>query len=128
MATLPLLAEEAVGILDLGLVTDLALPERLSALPDMANGLRMFTDKRAKRSSYGTCAGCRFAADCHVCPASICNIPGNLDSDLVPDFTCAFNQVTLAARERFDEMIGGQASAAWYRDVRAALGELEAAM
>ena len=128
LAALPPLAREASPVLDLGPVGDPGVLRRLASLPKRASKLRVFTDKRAKGSSYGACAECRYAADCRVCPASICHIPGNLDPDLVPDFVCAFNQVTLAARERFDEMTGGELSAAWYAEVRVALGELEAAL
>jgi sulfatase maturation enzyme AslB (radical SAM superfamily) len=124
LATLPPLATRASPLLGLGHVGDPTMLRRLASLPDRARNLRIFTDKRAKRSSYGACADCRLAADCRVCPASICHIPGNLDPDLVPDFICAFNQVTLEARERFDEMTGGERSAAWYADVRKALRKL----
>jgi sulfatase maturation enzyme AslB (radical SAM superfamily) len=126
--TLPPLAAEASRVLALGDVSDPGLRGRLRRLPGRARALRMFTNKRAKHSSYGTCANCRFVSDCHVCPASICHIPDNNDPDRVPDFICAFNQATLEARERFDAMTGGQVSAAWYGKVRAALGELEAAV
>ncbi len=118
------LAAEASRAFALGDVGAPALAKRLRQLPGKARALRIFTDRRAKHSSYGACAECRFVADCHVCPASICHIPGNRDSDLIPDFLCAFNQLTLEARQRFDEMAGGKASAAWYADVRKALREL----
>jgi sulfatase maturation enzyme AslB (radical SAM superfamily) len=124
LRTLPPLATEASRAFALGDVGAPALLGRLRRLPARARALRIFTDSRSKRSSYGTCAQCRFVADCHVCPVSICNIPDNGDPDLIPDFHCAFNQVTLEARQRFDEMTGGQVSAAWYADVREALREL----
>jgi sulfatase maturation enzyme AslB (radical SAM superfamily) len=124
LRTLPPLAAEASRVVALGDVRDPALRTRLRRLPSRARALRVFTHKRVKHSSYGRCADCQFVVDCHVCPASICNIPGNEDPDRVPDFVCAFNQVTLAARERFDSMTGGEASAAWYADVRKALHEL----
>jgi sulfatase maturation enzyme AslB (radical SAM superfamily) len=122
------LAAGAARVMALGEVGDAGLGARLGRLPAAARRLRVFTDKRAKRSSYGRCADCRFVADCHVCPASICHIPGNKDPDRVPDFVCGFNQVTLAARERFDEMTGGELSAGWYRKVEAALTGLASAV
>ncbi|HVN30693.1 MAG TPA: radical SAM protein [Thermoanaerobaculaceae bacterium] len=118
---IPALASDASRVMALGDVNDPALRDRLRRLPRRARGLRMFTNKRAKYSSYGKCADCRFIADCHVCPASICSVPGNKDPGRVPDFICAFNQVTLAARERFDAMTGGMRSAAWHAEVRQAL-------
>jgi sulfatase maturation enzyme AslB (radical SAM superfamily) len=128
LRSLPPLAAKVSRAFALGDVGAPALAKRLRQLPIRGRALRIFTDKRGKRSSYGACADCRFVADCHVCPASICYIPGNRDPDLIPDFQCAFNQVTLAARERFDDMTEGQASAGWYGDVRAALRELGAAI
>jgi sulfatase maturation enzyme AslB (radical SAM superfamily) len=128
LSPLPAAARQASRALDLGPVGGPEWANRLSGLPSRATGLRIFTDLLAKHSSYGACADCRFVADCHVCPASICHIPGTRDPDLVPDFICAFNYVTLAARERFDELTGGEVSAAWYRGMEAALGRLEAAL
>jgi len=128
LRSLPPLAAEAARALDLGGISAPSFPRRLAALPRRAGTLRIFTDRLAKRSSYGACAECRFVADCHVCPAAICHIPGNRDPDLVPDFICAFNYATLAARERFDEMTGGEVSAAWCGEMKAALARLEAAV
>lgn len=128
LCTIPPLATDAARALWLGKVSDPSLPRRLRRLPSRARALRIFTNKREKHSLYGRCADCRFVPDCFVCPTSICHIPGNDDPDRVPDFLCAYNQVTLAARERFDEMTGGEISAAWYREVRAKLSRLEAAV
>ena len=128
LAPLPPLALRAARATDLGPVDGAGFRRRLAALPRRAWAAGMFTDLRGKRSSYGRCAGCRFVADCHVCPASICHIPGNRDPGLVPDFVCAFNQVTLAARERLDELTGGELSEEWYRSVRLALRRVETAL
>jgi len=128
LATLPALARKASPTLYLGDAADPTVLRRLASLPRKANRLRIFTDKVSKRSSYGACADCRFVADCRVCPASICHIPGNRDPDLVPDFICAFNQVTLAARERFDGMTGGEPSDAWYAEVRGTLDKIAEAI
>lgn len=128
MQRLPPLSRAASRVLDLGPVASPAFRRRLASLPRRAGALRIFTARMAKRSSYGACAECRFVADCRICPAAICHLPGNRDPDLVPDFLCAFNRATLAARERFDEMTGGAAGAAWYREAEAALKRLEAAV
>lgn len=121
---LPPLAREASRVLDLGDARAPSLARKLLMLPEEARKLRAFTGKRAKHSSFGKCDDCRFVADCHVCPASICHIPGNLDPDLVPDFVCAFNLATLSARQRFHEVTGGEPSAAWYREMSQALHAL----
>ncbi len=115
---LPPLAAEASRVLGLGDVRGGGLRRRMRRLPGRALGLGVFTNKRAKRSSYGRCRDCRFLAECYVCPAAICSIPDNADPNRVPDFVCAFNQVTLQAHERFDEMTGGRRSAEWFGDVR----------
>lgn len=128
LRAIPPLAAEASRVMALGAVSDRALAGRLQRLPDRARALRMFTDKRAKYSIYGACAKCRFAPDCQVCPVSICHIPNNDDPDQVPGFLCAYNQVALAARERFDGMTGGALSAAWYGEVRGTLARLESAL
>ncbi len=128
LCTIPPLAADASRVMALGEISDPALVGRLKRLPARARALRMFTHKRAKHSAYGACDECRFLPDCYVCPTSISRIPRNDDPDRVPDFLCAYNQVMLAARERFDEMTGSELSAAWYENVRAALGRLETAL
>jgi sulfatase maturation enzyme AslB (radical SAM superfamily) len=124
LRNLPRLAADASHVLDLGDVSDRRLARRMRRLPARAYALRVFTNKCAKHSSYVACSECRFVAHCHVCAASICYIPGNEDPDRVPDFICAFNRVTLEARQRFDERTGRQASVAWFGEVRQALREL----
>lgn len=127
-ATLPPLARRVARTADLGNLADGSLMGRLATLPRRAKASQVVSQRLKKRSSYGACAECRFVADCTVCPASICHIPGNRDPDLVPDSICAFNQVTLRARERFDELTDGALSEAWYGEMTAALGRIEAAV
>jgi sulfatase maturation enzyme AslB (radical SAM superfamily) len=107
---LPPLARAAGKLLDLGDIRDPALQERIEALPRRARRLPLLTNKRAKHSSYGRCAECKFRADCFVCPAAIAHIPGNDDPHLIPDFPCAFNQMTLAARRQFNKRKGKRGS------------------
>jgi MoaA/NifB/PqqE/SkfB family radical SAM enzyme len=128
LAKLPPLALEASRALDLGPIASLSFPRRLGRLPEKVAGLRLFTDRLGKRSSFGACARCRFAESCRVCPASISHNPHNLDPDLIPDFVCSFSYLTLAARERFDEMTGGTRTAAWSNEMAGALDQLEAAV
>lgn len=104
--TQPTLAQTAACVLDLGHICDPDLQERIAALPRRARKLPLLTDKRAKHSSYGRCEACRFRADCFVCPAAIAHIPGNDDLRVIPDFQCAFNRVTLAARAVFNRRKG----------------------
>jgi uncharacterized protein len=61
----------------------------------------IFTNRSRKYSSYGRCRDCEFLADCAVCPASIGHAAGNSDADRVPDFVCAYNLTSLAARKCF---------------------------
>jgi hypothetical protein len=44
---------------------------------------------------------CKYLAHCAICPVSIGHVPDNEDINRVPDYLCAYNQVTLAHRERF---------------------------
>ncbi len=125
---LPPLARQASAALDLGAIASPEFGRRLSALPGRARTLRAFTDRRAKRSSHGACAECRFVAGCGVCPASICGDPDGEDPDLVPDSVCAFNHVTMAARRRFDRMTAGAVRAARRRGLRDAMRGLEEAV
>jgi sulfatase maturation enzyme AslB (radical SAM superfamily) len=125
---LPPLARQASRALDLGEISSGPFSRRVAGLPERVGKLRLFTRRLAKRSSYGACADCRFVNDCHICPGSISHDPANRDPDLVPDFACAFNAVTLAARDRFDEMTGGQISAAWRRRVNEAVRTLKEAI
>jgi len=113
MLPLRLLAAQASRALDLGVVGSPAFERRLASLPERAGRLRLFTGRLAKRSSYGACADCRFVSDCRVCPAAISHGPAGDDPDRISDGFCAFRMATLAARERFEALTRGGASAAW---------------
>jgi hypothetical protein len=67
-----------------------------------------------------------------VCPVSTAFVPANRDPHWVPDNQCDFQQVTLLARRRFQDRIGGASLvqemrhrrvAGWERRVRSPLGE-----
>jgi sulfatase maturation enzyme AslB (radical SAM superfamily) len=122
------LARRASRALDLGKISTPSFSRRLAGLPRRVSRLRLFTGRLAKRSSYGRCADCEVLPECHVCPGAISHDPRNGDPDLVPDFICAFNAVTAAARRRFDEMTGGEVSAGWQRRVDGAVAAVEAAV
>jgi sulfatase maturation enzyme AslB (radical SAM superfamily) len=85
----------------LGDIRDPGLSGRLRALPDAAAATGIFDHKETKYSSYGRCATCRFLASCSVCPMAVARDPERADPDRLPDFLCAFNQVSLAYRKRF---------------------------
>jgi radical SAM protein with 4Fe4S-binding SPASM domain len=85
----------------LGDIRDPELSNRLRALPAAAEAAGVFHSKETKYSSYGRCADCRFFATCLVCPMSVAHDPDHADPNRLPDFLCAFNQVTLKYRERF---------------------------
>jgi sulfatase maturation enzyme AslB (radical SAM superfamily) len=93
--------ENQVRPLDLGLIDAPDFAEKCAWLPEVAVNLPIFLDRSKKYSSYGRCGNCPYVAECTVCPISIGQIPGNTDPDRVPDFLCAFNQVTVAHRRLF---------------------------
>jgi sulfatase maturation enzyme AslB (radical SAM superfamily) len=61
----------------------------------------IFRHKERKYSSYRRCGDCEYLRECAVCPVSIAHIPGNRDPHRIPDFLCAFNQITLHHRTLF---------------------------
>jgi sulfatase maturation enzyme AslB (radical SAM superfamily) len=92
---------ERIAPLRLGDVRDDGLGERLRAFPEATRRAEIFHDKQEKYSSYARCGSCRWLASCSVCPTSIAHIPGNDDPRRVPDFSCAYNLVSLKWRARF---------------------------
>lgn len=97
---LPPLAESAAEVVFLGSVHQGGLRERLASLPDRAREHPLFSG-RSRRSGSRRCRDCELAADCAICPASICGPGPSTDPREVPSFDCAFNRVTLDARGRF---------------------------
>jgi radical SAM protein with 4Fe4S-binding SPASM domain len=63
----------------------------ISALRRRRDQMPVFLDRKSKWSSEGACRDCQFNSRCFVCPASIAQIPGNTDPNLIPDNQCAFN-------------------------------------
>jgi sulfatase maturation enzyme AslB (radical SAM superfamily) len=100
--------------LQLGHFRDADLERRLEEYPEAVSAAGIFDNKQEKYSSYRKCGGCRFLNQCSICPVSICHIPGNTDTNRVPDLACAVNLVTLAARDRFLErsssVVAGESS------------------
>lgn len=85
----------------LGHITDPALAERLGDYRSVVRPVALFDDKQENYSTYGRCTDCSYLAHCGICPVSIGYLPDNEDINRIPDFLCAYNQVTLAQRERF---------------------------
>jgi hypothetical protein len=54
-----------------------------------------------RHSSYRRCADCEYLGRCRICPLANAHETSRGDPDRVPDFLCAFNQVSLAHRDRF---------------------------
>ena len=87
--------------LRIGNLRDPVLFERLEKFGDTARASRFLTRKKDKYSSYGRCRACPVIGVCGVCPVSIGLRRGNMDPDRIPDFNCAFVQVTWRTRQRF---------------------------
>ncbi len=96
----PVLQRRLAGM-SLGRIDDPGLFRRYALFPAAVRRAGIFHRRNRKRSAYGRCEDCRYAARCFVCPASICFVPGNDDPDRVSDFCCAFNRVSLKYRKRF---------------------------
>ena len=90
-----------VEAMRLGDVRDINFKYRLKAFPAAVEAAEIFHHKEEKYSSYGRCGDCRYLAECTVCPMSIGRGGGQNDPPRVPDFTCAFNLVSLKYRARF---------------------------
>ena len=93
-----------VEAMRLGDVRDINFKYRLKAFPAAVEAAEIFHHKEEKYSSYGTCGDCRYLAECSVCPMSIGRSEGESDPRRVPDFSCAFNLVSLKYRARFPRM------------------------
>jgi hypothetical protein len=112
---LPPMAREAASALCLGDVRSPDFPRRLAELPRRAGPAPLLQSSRERRSSGGRCRDCELVSDCRVCPLCTAFVPGNPDPHWVPENQCDFQQVTLPARRRFQDRIGG---GALIRDMR----------
>lgn len=89
----------------LGPVDDPGLSPRLARLPARLAASGLFDGREERYSSYGRCAECRHREACGFCPVAIAHGPDHADPHRVPDAICAFNQVRLECRERFQRAI-----------------------
>ncbi len=101
------LLQPRLGPLRLGNIGSAGFMARLASLPDAVVAIDMFNQREKKHSSYGLCAECRYLHDCSVCPIAIGHISGNRDPHRIPDFHCAYNRISLAAREEFQRQVAG---------------------
>jgi len=58
-----------------------------------------------KHSNDSRCATCEFIGSCRVCAVSIGNIPGNQNSNRIPDLACSFNRACGASSRSFWDAI-----------------------
>jgi hypothetical protein len=93
--------QAAVDALRLGPAWAAEFPQRVSQMKAAAATFGIFSHPERQYSSYRKCSDCEFLGRCHICPLASASIPGWDDPYRVSDFLCAFNQVTLAARDRF---------------------------
>ena len=87
--------------LALGGVTDATLARRLATLPRVVSRIPLLHGKSRKSSRASRCATCAYLDRCLVCPVAGALMPGNRDPDRIPDFQCAFAQVSLKYQDRF---------------------------
>jgi sulfatase maturation enzyme AslB (radical SAM superfamily) len=108
---------EELRRLRIGHLADPAFAERFEAWAQNAYRSRLLGCREVKRSSYGRCEDCRYAHECSICPASIglmkegADRKQAVDPNRIPDYPCAFTQVSLRARERFTKAISADGDA-----------------
>lgn len=90
------LLREAIRAMRIAKLTDPDFADRYRGFPAAPAALRMFTHKERKFSGYRRCSDCPHFDECLVCPASIAQEGG--DPDRIPDFSCAYNIVSLEHR------------------------------
>lgn len=91
----------AVEALRLGPASAPEFEERLAMIRDAARAAGAFQHPERRYSSYRKCADCEFLGRCRICPLACASVPGWDDMHRVSDFVCAFNQISLAHRDRF---------------------------
>lgn len=92
---------KAIDALALGRVDAPEFARRFASMPFRAYACGAYTHPEERYSSYRRCADCEYLSRCYACPLSGAADPQWPDARRVPDFVCAWNQVTLAHRDRF---------------------------
>jgi uncharacterized protein len=95
------LLERSLAAVRMGHVNHAGLADSYRAFERRIRNTAIFTNRSKKYSRYGRCGDCEFLAECAVCPVSIGHAAGNTDADRMPDFLCAYNLASLAARHSF---------------------------
>ena len=91
----------AVAAMSLGRADAPDSEQRFETLEECALATGIFDHPERRYSSYRCCADCEFLLRCYACPLAASHDPACTDVRRVPDFLCAFNQVALAAHDRF---------------------------
>jgi hypothetical protein len=97
----PAVMRPALDALRLGRPTDPGFRARVTGMKAAARACGAFQHPEERYSSYGKCVECRYFGRCVPCPLAAAAERAWDDIRRVPDFTCAFNQVSLAYRDRF---------------------------
>jgi uncharacterized protein len=96
------LFQPAIAALRLGRAADAGFATRAAGMSGAAGACGAgFSQPGRRYSSYRKCADCEFLPECQACPLAAAPMPRWDDTLRVPDFICAFNQVSLAYRRRF---------------------------
>lgn len=101
----------------LGPIAKPAWRDRLAALPRLVAG-RGVLRARERRSAYGRCSDCAWAATCGVCPVSLLLCEESGRPGLLPDLPCALHQVSSWYRGVYRERCGPPASLSGPRALR----------
>ncbi len=101
--------QEKAEAMKLGDHRDPGFSDRLKVFDETSRSTGIFHGKQNKYSMYGKCGDCRYLDVCMVCPVSIGHIPGNTDVNRVPDFSCAFQLISMDHRGKFPVQPGASA-------------------
>jgi MoaA/NifB/PqqE/SkfB family radical SAM enzyme len=93
--------DRAVRALEVGRVGPGELGARRAALGRAIRRAGVFQHPEQRYSGYRRCQDCENIGRCQVCPIAAATEPGWADPRRVPDFLCAYNQVSIAHRDRF---------------------------
>jgi sulfatase maturation enzyme AslB (radical SAM superfamily) len=91
----------AMAVLHAGPITSRDLARRVEAMSHARSECECFRGMAQGYSSYRRCADCEFLGRCHVCPLATRGVSDAAEPNRIPDFICAFNQVSLGCRDRF---------------------------
>lgn len=96
----------ALAALRAGSLAGPDLETRLARMSDAARRCGAFRQPERRYSSYGRCADCDLLGRCLVCPLAAAPEEDWDDVYRVPDFHCAFRQVSIRHRDGFPSQPG----------------------